>query len=175
MRSVLLVTFGFVLLVVQATFATLVPAHGVAPNLLLPIAIYLGVSHDVWIVRGAALSFCLGVMLDAFSGNPWMSLQTFAVVATFLVSRFAGMRLFLRGPVFQVLLTFFVTLLTGGTILALRTIFEKPAPFAAGTAWGTAAALVGPALTTALVAPLVFVVVRRLDSVGARRREERPA
>ncbi len=175
MRDVVLVFLGFALLVVQSTVSTLVPTHLVAPNLLLPIAIYLGVSHDVWIVRGAFLSFLFGNLLDAFSGNPLSSLQTFALVATFIVSRFAGLRLFLRGPVFQVTLTFVVTLLAGGTILALRTIFEKPAPFPAGTPTSTALTLVAPAFTTALVSPLVFLAVRKIDALVSRRREERPS
>lgn len=172
MRHVALLLLGFVLLVVQSTVATVVPAHVFAPNLLLPIAIYLGVSHDVWIVRGALLAFSFGALLDAFSGNPVFSLQTFAMVATFVVSRFAGLRFFLRGAVFQVILTFIVTLLAGGTILALRTIFEKPPPFPAGTAGETIGSLLAPALSTAIVAPLVFMAVRRADAVSTRKREQ---
>lgn len=172
----MLVMLGFVLLVVQSTVATIVPTHLIAPNLLLPIAIYLGVSHDVWIVRGALLSFLFGALLDAFSGNPVFSLQTFAMVATFVLSRFAGLRLFLRGPVFQVILTFVVTLLAGGTIVALRTIFERQPPFAAATASYTATSLIAPAITTAIVSPLVFMAVRRADATPSRRREqEKPA
>jgi rod shape-determining protein MreD len=173
---VALVLLGFVLLVVQSTVATIVPTHLIAPNLLLPIAIYLGVSHDVWIVRGALLSFLFGALLDAFSGNPVFSLQTFAMVATFVLSRFAGLRLFLRGPVFQVILTFVVTLLAGGTIVALRAIFERQPPFAAATASYTAMSLIAPAITTAIVSPLVFMAVRRVDATPSRRREqEKPA
>jgi len=99
--------------------------------------------------------------------------MTFVLVATFVVSRFAGLRLFLRGPLFQVILTFLVSVLAGGTILALRAIFEKPAPFPVGTASSTVLTLVGPALSTALVSPLVFVAVRRVDGLVGKRREER--
>jgi rod shape-determining protein MreD len=171
-KDAVLVALAFLLLVVQATVATIVPTHVIAPNLLLPIAIYLGVSHDVWIVRGALLSFVFGAFLDAFSGNPVLSLQTFAMVAVFVLSRFAGLRLFLRGPIFQIILTFVVTLLAGGTILALRTIFEKPAPFPVDTSSHTVLTLVAPALTTAIVAPLIFLTVRRVDSAVARRRDQ---
>lgn len=171
MRNLALIGLGFVLLVAQAALATLVSAHTLAPNLLLPVVIYLGVSHDVHIVRGAALSFVLGYLLDSFCGSP-MGLMTFVLVATFVVSRFAGLRFFLRGAAFQVGLTFLVSLLAGGTILALRAIFEQPAPFPAGTPFGTLLSLLGPAITTALVAPLIFAAVRRVEGLAARRRDE---
>jgi rod shape-determining protein MreD len=171
MRNLALIVLGFVLLVLQAATATLVPAHAIAPNLLLPVVIYLGVSHDVHVVRGAAISFVLGYLLDSFCGSP-MGLQTFVLVATFVLSRFAGLRLFMRGPLFQVILTFVVGMVAGGTILALRAIFERPAPFPVGTAADAAVTVVGPALTTALVSPLVFIAVRRVDGIATRRRDE---
>lgn len=170
-RSAALVGFAMLLLVAQSSLGTLVALHPFEPNLLLPIVIYLGVSPDVSFVRGSAVSFALGYLLDLFCGN-LMSLSTFIMVATFMLARGAGLRLFLRGPAFQILLTFVVGMLASGAILALRAIFEVRAPFPAGTVWDTVASLAWPALTTALVAPLIFPVVRRVDSVMARRREE---
>ncbi len=172
MRNLALIALGFGLLVLQAAVATLVPVHAIAPNLLLPVVIYLGVSHDVHIVRGAAISFVLGYLLDSFCGSP-MGLQTFVMVATFVMARFAGLRLFMRGVPFQVALTFVVTLLAGGMILALRAIFERPQPFPTTTGWEMALAVVIPGATTAIVAPLVFVAVRRVDRLAIRKREER--
>jgi rod shape-determining protein MreD len=174
LRNLALIGLGFLLLVAQAALSTLVSAHTLAPNLLLPVVIYLGVSHDVHIVRGAAISFVLGYLLDSFCGSP-MGLMTFVLVATFVLSRAAGLRLFLRGPLFQVALTFVISVLAGGTILALRAIFEKPAPFPVGTPFDTVVTLLGPAATTALVSPLVFASVRRVEGLVARRREERAA
>jgi rod shape-determining protein MreD len=170
-RSVGLVLLGLGLLVGQSALGTLVSLHPFEPNLLLPIVIYLGVSPDVSIVRGSVVSFALGYLLDLFSGN-LMSLQTFLMVATFMLARGAGLRLFLRGPLFQILLTFVIGLLASGAGLAMRAIFEARAPFRAGTAWDTLASQAGPALVTALAAPLVFLAARRVDSLMVRRREE---
>lgn len=178
LRSAALVALGFGLLVFQSTFAALVSWHSIEPNLLLPIVIYLGVSPDVHLVRGAAVAFILGYLLDSFCGN-LLGLQTFIMVATFMLARGAGLRLFLRGPIFQIVLTFVVAFLSSGTVLALRAIFE-PA-FRAGTAIDSLGAmgaldglgaLVLPAVVTAAAAPIVFLVARRVDSVAARRREE---
>jgi rod shape-determining protein MreD len=174
MRNVALIALGFGLLVLQAALATFIPFPALAPNLLLPVVIFLGVTHEVHIVRGAALSFVFGYLFDSFTGSP-MGLMTFVLVATFIVSRFAGLRLFLRGPIFQILLTFFVSILASGTILALRAIFEKPAPFPVGTFGEHAMTLAIPATTTALVSPIIFMAVRRIESLATRRREERPA
>lgn len=174
MKSVALVILGFALLVLQSSVATLVSVHPFAPNLLLPLVIYLGVSPDVPLARGAALSFVLGYLLDAFCGNP-MGLQTFLMVATFLVARVAGLRLFLRGPAFQVLLTFLVGVLDGGTVLALRAIFEPPAPFPTPSVWQSVLSVVGPAAVTAVAAPFVFLLIRRIEALTSRTREEATA
>ena len=68
-----------------------------------------------------------------------------------------------------------MSLIAGGTVIALRAIFERPAPFPAGTVGEGVLSLVVPAITTALISPLVFLAVRRLESVSVRRREERAA
>ena len=171
MRNVALVLLAIALLVLQTAVGTVVYMHAVAPNLLLPMVILLGVAPDVHVVRGAALSFVIGYLLDSFCGSP-MGLQTFVMVLTFMVARGAGLRLFLRGPVFQIVLTFLASLLAGGTINALQAIFEPRVPFPAGTIAHNAFGLVLPAASTALVAPLVFAIVRRIEGLPVRRREE---
>ena len=91
MRYLALVALGFALLVAQAALGVLMPLHEWAPNLMLPIVIYLGVTHDVQVARGAAASFVLGYLLDTFCGSP-MGLQTFVMVASFLIARESGHR-----------------------------------------------------------------------------------
>ena len=81
----------------------------------------------------------------------------------------AGLSLVLRGPLFQFGLTFAVSVIAGGTILALRAIFERPAAFEAGTVGDTVLTLVAPALTTAALAPAVFFAVRSFEQLAARR------
>ena len=174
MRNLAFVLLGFLLLVQQAAIGVMVPLDEWAPNLLLPIVIFLGVAHDVHIVRGVSLAFVLGYLLDSFCGSP-MGLQTFVMVATFLVARGAGLNLFMRGPLFQIALTFVFGVLAGGSILALRAIFEPPAPFPTGTVSDTVIALTAGAAITALLSPLVFLTVRRLDALVTRRREEAAA
>jgi len=150
----------------------------------------------VHLLRGAAISFVLGYLLDMFCGSP-MGLSTFALVATFMAARGAGIRLFLRGALFQVALVFFAAMVAGGTALALRAIFSPPEAFPLempaiglagdvialvtssdeasapriGSVVSTAITLVASAIATALCAPPIFAVVRRIDAMRARRRE----
>lgn len=171
MNALLQVLLGFALLIVQTAVETLVPMHDYAPNLLLPIAIYLGVSPEVPVVRGTLVGFTLGYLLDSFSGNP-MGLHTFVMTASFLVARGAGLRLFPQGPAFQILLAFLMAIAFGATVLALRAIFEPPS-YAIGetSPREIALALVRPALATAIASPLVFASVRRIEAIGGKRRE----
>ena len=173
MSSLLLVAFGFALLVLETALATLIPMHSFATNLLLPIAIFLGVSAEVHIVRGALVCFVLGYLLDSFCGNP-MGLQTFVLTASFIVARGAGMRLFPQGTAFQILLTFLMAIAFGATVLALRAIFEQPqGPMFTEGMGETSSAPLKSAAVTALLSPLVFAGTRRIVTLGAQKREER--
>jgi rod shape-determining protein MreD len=173
MTSLLLIAYGFFLLVLETAVATRVPMYSFAPNLMLPIAIYLGVSPAVHVVRGALISFALGYLLDSFCGNP-MGLQTFVLTASFMVARGAGLRLFPQGSVFQVLLTFLMAIAFGATVLALRAIFQQPSvPALNATARETASVLFESAASTALLSPLIFAGTRRLESLGTPKREDR--
>ena len=167
MRHVLLIVFGFGLLILQTAVATLVPMHSFAPNLLLPIALLLGVNAHVHTVRGAAMCFVLGYLFDSFCGNP-MGLQTFVMVASFLVARGTGLRWLARGVGFQVLLTFLVALATGAVTLALRALFERPA-FELDVA--LSAPLLQSAFATAVCGPFVVAGAQRIAGtfVGTER------
>ncbi len=170
-RTLAFVFFGLALLLAHSMLGRIAPLHPFVPNLLLPVVVYLGVAPNLPLLRGALAAFVLGYLLDLFSGNR-MGLETFVCVATFMISRGAGLRLFMRNPGFQAALLFVVALVAGGTTLALRAIFSKPPPFPAGTAGETAVTLVAPALATALVSPLVFAGLQRVDAAIGRRREE---
>ena len=170
-HSLALIVVGFFLLAIQSSLVSAFSLPWLAPNLVLPIVIMLGVSQEVHIVRGATVSFVLGFLLDGFCGN-LMSLQTFVLVATFMLARGAGLRLFLRGPAFQVALTFLVAILNGGAILALRAIFAAPPNVPLNDLWPLVGTLLGSATTTAVLTPVIFRGVNALDALIRRRRED---
>jgi rod shape-determining protein MreD len=171
-RSVLLVGFGFLLLTGQAALATLVPMHTFAPNLVLPIALSLGVSADVHLVRGAMICFVLGYLLDAFCGNP-MGLQTFVLVASFMLARAAASRLLPHGGFFTAMFTLTMSIASGFAILALRALFEKKGDILTHDVLSTFQVLLQSSLATALLSPPIFAAVRRIDGRLSSKADER--
>lgn len=196
MKNVVHLLFGLGLLVAQAAVAAFVPLHPFAPCLLLPIVIYLGVDPEVELLRGVALSFVLGYFGDELGGVP-TGLTTFVLVATFLATRGAGIRLVLRGAPFQIGLAFVISLVASGTMLALRAIFQPPEAFplvmppAGALGWlvrlvlgeesrigspvALATTMIASATATGLAAPLVFAVVRRIEHLSQRARKSASA
>lgn len=171
MKSLALIVVCYLVLVLQTTFSGLVPIEALAPNLLLPVTIYLGVTPSVHLVRGAVMVFALGFFLDSFGGSP-MGIHTFILEATFVLSRVAGLRLLMRGYFSQGVLTFVIALLVGGMALALQAIFERPPPFQVVDLEATFLRLAIPALTTAVAAPAVFWLAARLEGARGRSRDE---
>lgn len=186
-KNAFVLLFGLVLLVLASSLAVLIPTHPVSPMLLVPVVLHLGVSPDVSVTRGAFTSFALGWMMDEFCGAP-MGLSTFVLVAAYLVTHGAVNQLVLRAVPSQVLLTFAVSLIGGGTMLALRAIFGPPeafplamppegllgALFGAGSRAGGAVEigteLVLSGAVTAALAPAIFWVMVRIDQSGVRAR-----
>jgi len=165
-QTVGILVFGFALLVLQSTFAHLIPVDLVVPNAALAIILYMGL-HDYNLTRGVLISFALGYLMDAFAGSP-MGLHTFVAVAVFLVSRVAALRLFLQGWIFEIILTFFLALLASSLVLGLRALFDKDF----GSLLIHLKIVVSRAVATALVAPLVFRVMTWIERITARRKIE---
>jgi rod shape-determining protein MreD len=159
MRNTAFLAIGIALLIVQSNLFRLIeklPIAGGSPSLLLPLILFMGV-HEYSIARGAALAFLLGYLLDSFASAP-MGLFTFITVATFVVSRAAGVRLAAQTFFTKIALAFVFALLQGVLIIVLTAIFGNDP-----TRPRALAILVLPqAIATALAAPLVFALADRV-------------
>lgn len=159
MRNTAFLALGVALLIIQSNLYRLVDhlhIPGATPSLLLPLVLFMGV-HEYSIVRGVALAFVLGYLLDSFSAAP-SGLFTFISVATFLVARGAGVRLAAQTLLTKVALAFSFALVEGVLIVVLTAIFgdDVARPRAL-------AVLVLPhAVSTALVAPVCFRLAERV-------------
>jgi rod shape-determining protein MreD len=159
MRNTAFLIVGVVLLIVQSNLFRLI-GHlhipGATPSLLLPLIVFMGV-HEYSMARGAALSFLLGYLLDSFSGSP-AGLFTVITVATFVVSRAAGVRLAAQTLLTKVALAFVFGLVEGVLVVVLTAIFGGDA-----TRSRALAMLVAPhAISTALFAPFIFSLAERV-------------
>ena len=131
----------------------------VAPNLILPLIVFTGV-HEYSLARGAALAFVLGYALDLFAAAP-VGLFTFVSVATFGLSRIAGVRLAAQTVPTQIALAFLFTLAQGVMVLVLLAFFHKD-PYVARA---LVSRLLPVTVSTALASPIVFRIAQRIHQV----------
>jgi rod shape-determining protein MreD len=161
MRNTAFLALGAALLVIQSNlFRVVARLHvsGATPSLLLPLVVFMGV-HEYSMARGAALAFTLGYLLDVFTAAP-VGLFTFITVATFIVSRAAGVRLAAQTLITKIALALVFGLVEGILVVVLTAIFGNDP-----TRPRALAILVAPhAVSTALFAPFVFSLAERLHA-----------
>lgn len=166
MKAASIIAFGFLLLVAQSTFAAAVPFDLIVPNAALAIVIYMGL-HGYNAGYGAIISFVIGYLMDTFAGSP-LGLYTFATVAVFLLSRIAALRLFLKGWIFEIVLTLVWAAVSGILVVLVRGLFDQDFR----SLLTHLKIVFFRAAATAVVAPLVFRVMAWLERVTARRKAE---
>lgn len=159
MRDAAIIAIGIALLLIQGNlFRFLAPyvPHGVAPNLVLPVVIFLGV-YENSMARGALLAFVLGYATDLFASAP-IGLFSFCSVAIWWLSRVTAVRLSATTLPTQLFLALLFSLIESSIVLTLLAIFgvdsQRPVEIAT--------IVVPRALTTGAFAPFVFRIAQRL-------------
>ncbi|MBL8601590.1 MAG: rod shape-determining protein MreD [Myxococcales bacterium] len=166
MRNAVILLTGLGLLLLQWIIAWFVPYEHLTPILVLPVVLTMAVG-EFSLARGALLTFVLGYLTDAGSGGA-LGLWTFTLVSVFLLARMVGLKLFLHGVVFQVLLTFLASIAAGVLMMGVLLVFDRR-PVAVASALGVVA---GQSLATAACAPFVFAFVAGLPGVSSPRPDE---
>nr|PZN17609.1 MAG: hypothetical protein DIU78_24215 [Pseudomonadota bacterium] len=166
MRSAAYLLVAVLLLLVQSNlYRVLAPLgslvgegllHGVTPDLVLPLVVFLGV-HEHSMTKGALLAFGIGYAKDLFSGAP-IGLLTFVSVAVWWLSRIVGVRLTAQTWLTRASLGFAFTLAQGALLLVLIAVFgndnRRPVELAS--------VVLPHAIATGLCSPLLFRVAQRL-------------
>ena len=145
---------GVLLLLLQTTFLHLLPIGPVVPDLILVLCVYLGLHHPT---VGAALgSFLLGYSIDVVS-NRMLGLNAFAMSLVFLAVYLSSRSIWLHHPVVSSLVVFLAALVKGAALVLAWVVFLSVESF-----WmGAARYIITEALTAAVLAPLVFSLLRR--------------
>ena len=144
--------FTLVILLLQGTLIRgIVSDHGIVPNLLIPVVVFLAF-YEVT-PTGALYAFLLGIEFDLFSGahlGPWggASVLLFGVIAC------GAQRIFIES-VLAVIMTVFLSSLGASGVYLLFTLQPK-VPLASYLLQ-----MVMEALLTSLLAPLIFFVLRK--------------
>jgi rod shape-determining protein MreD len=150
---VLLVALG--LAVIESVVPHLLHLRSARPDLLLIVVLYLALRDDV--IQGAALSAGAGYLSDLTSATPAF-LYTFLAVFTFVVVRTAGSALRTEGGIQSAAVAFGASL--GHSVVA-TVVFGS---FTGAGYHLELSPMFWSASGTALAAPLVFSVLRRLDA-----------
>jgi len=163
-HSIIIVSVAFAMLLAQSGFARVLAPYPFSPYVGLPLVFALGTAPGVRILRGAMTAFAIGYLYDLFTANP-LGLHTFVFVVGYFAARLAGYLLSFRGLVFEVVLTFALTVLLGGLLELIRGFTPG------GMFWNGATmtiALFASAFATAVVAPILFAMIRWIDPTSER-------
>ncbi len=165
MRNAALLMAGVLLLMAQTALGLVLRWDRLTPSLVLPMVLYMSVG-EFSLARGVSVAFVLGYLTDLFSGGS-LGLWTFTLVSVFLLARVAGLKLFLHGVVFQMVLTFVASCVAGVGMMGLLLVFDRRV-LALLPALATVAS---QAVATALFAPLVFRFAQALPGSAPRVEE----
>jgi rod shape-determining protein MreD len=152
----------FVLLL-QTTLLHLLPISPVVPDLTLVLCVYLGLYHPT---VGAALgAFLLGYSIDIVSSRI-IGLNAFAMSLVFLTVYLSSRSIWLQNPLVTSLVVLLASLVKGAALVLVSAIFVSIEGFWIGAAWY----IIREALLAALLAPIVFALLRRGESYVDRFR-----
>jgi rod shape-determining protein MreD len=155
LRIALVVLVCMALAVVESVLPFLLHLRSARPDLLLVVVLYLALHDDV--VEGAALSAVAGYFSDLTSATPAF-LYTFLAVFTFVVLRMGGSALKTEGGAQSSAVAFGASLIHS---LVATVVFG----FFTGAGFHLEIPpLLWSAVGTAVAAPMVFLILRRLDA-----------
>ena len=152
--SLLIFLIGLLMVLLQSTFLHLFP---VVPDLVLILCVYWGLHQPT---VGAVLgSFALGYSLDVVS-SPILGLNAFAMSVVFLTVYLSSRSIWMYSPFASTLVVLLAALVKGAALVVAWAIFLTTEGF-----WtGAVRYIIMEALVAAVIAPLVFALLRRGQS-----------
>jgi rod shape-determining protein MreD len=164
--SLLFLFFGFFLVLLQTAFLRLLPLAPIVPDLILVLCVYWGLNHPT--VASVLGSFILGYSVDVFS-SPVLGINAFAMSLVFLAAYLSSRCIWIHNLFLSAAVVFFASWVKGAAILIVGTIF-----LAVDGLWiGVLRYIFLEALVAALMAPLLFSLLRRSESYLEQARTAR--
>ncbi len=164
------VAAAYMLLLLLGALWRLLPWDGLAPDIALLFAAYLGLTARDEAAPSIASAIAIGYLADLLFGMP-VGLISFIGGLTCMTCHLIQGRLLVRGPVFTIVFSAGIAFVAGVVMILIRG--------AAGLlplGWGDSTTVLAQgALITGLFGPLVFRICRYVDSRFARTRRERDA
>lgn len=167
--SIVLAVYGILLLVGALWHELpLLPSQG--PEIAAVAAVYLGLTARRSLAGAVGASIVIGYLSDLLSGTP-VGLYALVSGLMCILGYAVHRRIVVRGWRFTIGFSIFVALAASLLVAILRWVTFQPT----GTALSEAIAILGPALPTAVVGPLLLRLLRRIDAAFARTHRERDA
>ena len=157
--SLMMFLIGLIMVLLQTTILHLLP---IVPDLVLIVCVYWGLHQPT---AGAVLgAFALGYSVDVVA-SPILGLNAFAMSVVILAVYLSSRSIWLHGSVACSLVVLLAALVKGVAFVLAWAVFLSTERFWAGAA----RYIITEALIAAVIAPLVFALLRRghsyLDSV----------
>jgi rod shape-determining protein MreD len=163
----LLFGIGIILLVVQTTLQRLLPMGAVVPDLILVLCVYWGLHHPT--VGAAIGTFLLGYCVDILSSK-LLGINAFAMSLVFLAVYLGSRAIWLHHPIVSAIIVLFAALVKGAALILVWAVFLSLENF-----WvGAARYIVSEALIAAVLAPIMFALLRRSELYMERLRPASP-
>jgi rod shape-determining protein MreD len=155
-RAFAFIAATWILSLAQASVASLLPWHGVAPELALLVVLYVGFYGRGSATANAGLALAIGYLTDLFAASP-RGLHALSFGLVVLAARGASNRLMVAST-WQVLVVTLATALGHGALIVALTssMYGDGAVRALWLVPMTAAA-------TGAAAPIVFLILKRID------------
>ncbi len=159
--SLILFSFGIILVVLQTTLQKLLPTGPVVPDLILVLCVYWGLHHPT---AGAALgSFMLGYAVDIISSG-LLGVNAFAMSLVFLAVYLGSRSIWLHHPIVSSIIVLFAAVIKGAGLILVWVVFLSTEGF-----WqGAIKYIVSEALIAAVLAPFMFALLQQGENLIAR-------
>jgi rod shape-determining protein MreD len=155
--SLLFFAIGILLVLLQSIWLRFLPLSPIVPDLTLLLCVYWGLHHpSVGAVLG---SFMLGYSVDVVS-NELLGVNAFAMSLVFLMVYLSSRSVWLHNPVVSVLVVLLASVTKVAAFVLVWAIFAT-----VESRWmGALATFLLEALVAVALAPVVFTLLRRLQS-----------
>jgi rod shape-determining protein MreD len=170
MRIAAHVATAYVVLLLFGVLWRVLPFDVLAPNVPILLAAYLGITTRDRVPHATLGAVLIGYLADLLMGSP-RGLMAFVCGALCVCGRLMTARLMVRGRAVVMVFAFLASLLASLLMAGVRLYLGG----GVSGFWREVLVALGSAGLTALVAPLIFKVCRRVDVACARTAREREA
>ncbi len=167
MRNAAQVGAAYVIILVLGAIWRLFPFQSM-PDIVALVAAYLGLTARDRLAPAMFAAVILGYLADLLGGTP-KGLMALTAAVVCVVGHVVHARILVRGLSATLTFAFFTGLAAGVFVMIVRAFYG----FMPAGLWADVGVLLGSAILTGLVGPLVFRICRSLDARFARTFRER--